>query len=137
MTRRLIVLITGSREWAELENIYDGRRVISRALADVIREYDADEVVIRHGGARGADMIAQEWAEAMQHLRRPVEIEKRPADWNHHGKGAGFRRNAEMVAEGADVCLAFPFGQSRGTRDCIARAIAAGIRVIVKEGVGQ
>ena len=35
-----------------------------------------------------------------------------------------------MVDLGADVCLAFPLGESRGTRDCMRRASEAGIPVI-------
>ena len=35
-----------------------------------------------------------------------------------------------MVNAGADLCLAFPLGESRGTRDCVRRADAAGIPVL-------
>lgn len=35
-----------------------------------------------------------------------------------------------MVDLGADLCLAFPLPDSRGTKDCMARAKKAGIKVI-------
>jgi endonuclease YncB( thermonuclease family) len=76
---------------------------------------------------------ADEWARAMQRLGRKVEIDARPGDWKRYGRAAGFIRNGEMVAEGADICLAFPYGMSPGTRDCIARAQAAGIPVRIYE----
>lgn len=36
-----------------------------------------------------------------------------------------------MVDLGADICLAFPTKSSIGTWDCVRRANAAGIRVII------
>lgn len=82
-----------------------------------------------HGGARGADTLAS--VEAKQW---GFNVEVHPADWRSHGKAAGHRRNAEMVKLGADVCLAFPLGESRGTRGCMRLAEAAGIPVKVYEG---
>jgi len=35
-----------------------------------------------------------------------------------------------MIDLGADVLLAFPIGESAGTRGCIALAVAAGIPVL-------
>ena len=41
---------------------------------------------------------------------------------------------ARMVASGADLCLAYPHGDtSRGTLDCLTRAMAAGIPSRVTE----
>lgn len=58
------------------------------------------------------------------------EVQAYPADWDRYGRSAGHRRNAQMVADGADLCLAFPLGESRGTRGCMRLASQAGIRVL-------
>ena len=41
-----------------------------------------------------------------------------PADWDKHGKSAGYKRNLEM-AENADALIAFWDGESRGTKHMI------------------
>lgn len=134
MTRRLTILVSGSREYDKPERIGEGRRLIGNALAQVVRETLADEVVVRHGACHGADMIADEWAREMQRLGRKVEIDGQPAKWKLYGRRAGYERNAEMVAAGADICLAFPIGMSSGTRHCVRCAKAAGIPVRIYEG---
>jgi hypothetical protein len=62
-----------------------------------------------HGAARGADQLAD--AVARNWGWTP---ERHPADWARHGRAAGFRRNAAMVALRADVCLAFILDGSAG-----------------------
>jgi len=88
-----------------------------------------DEVsILVHGDAsRGADRMARDFAQAMWWLQE----EAHPADWSWGSPTAGHERNQAMVDLGADVCLAFIQGESRGTRDCIKRARQAGIPVIV------
>ena len=76
-------------------------------------------------------------------------MERHPADWPTCGRLcpddggkhrrtrdgatycplAGHARNQDMADLGADVCLAFPTKNSRGTLDMIKRAEAAGIAV--------
>lgn len=132
MTKR--ILITGSRNWTDKQAIY---LALGQQCANV------GDVVIVHGGARGADTIAASYAEG----RFRITAEAHPAEWNkpcgtgcYHRprvKGGkpycplqGHYRNQRMVDLGADVCLAFPLGESRGTRDCMKRAKRAGIPVI-------
>jgi hypothetical protein len=43
------------------------------------------------------------------------QIEAHPADWHRNGRAAGYRRNAEMIALGADWCAAFIRGRSPGS----------------------
>jgi hypothetical protein len=76
-----------------------------------------------HGGARGADMLAGEWA-----IENGIPFEVFGADWEKYGRAAGPRRNAEMLAKGKpDLVVAFPGG--RGTADMVRRAKAKGVPV--------
>lgn len=93
------ILVTGSRDWDDWPTM----------AAALVAQVDGGEVVIVHGGARGADQMAGEWAR-----KYGLEEEVFPAQWNTHGKRAGFVRNAEMVATAPDVCLAFIKNQSKG-----------------------
>lgn len=82
------------------------------------------------GGARGADQGAECWARM-----RGVPYRGYPAQWDDHGKGAGPRRNAEMlrlehqpVGRRIGLVVAFPGGN--GTADMVRRAREAGIEVM-------
>lgn len=114
------VLVTGGRNWNNTDTIWCA---LDRELEELT---DEEELVVIHGGCpTGADELADQWAEDSG-----VAVNVFPADWDTYGKAAGPIRNQQMV-DGADVCLAFPMGESRGTRDCMRRAKAAGIPVIV------
>lgn len=95
------VLVTGSRTWEDAATVFG-------ALDDLLRDHRMVRVI--HGACpQGADKIAQQWVtRTFRHsLLGFAESEPHPADWGRHGKAAGFRRNAEMVGAGADLCLAF------------------------------
>lgn len=70
-------------------------------------------VSIVSGMARGADMLGFQFART-----HSVKCYQFPADWNQHGKAAGFIRNKQM-GDFADGLLAFWDGESRGTKQMI------------------
>lgn len=121
------ILVTGSRDWQD-------EKAVRGALLDAARLSVTVPVVV-HGGARGADVMAAraalEWGwETEGHL---VTRE----DWTRYGRGAGPRRNVEMVRAGADVCLAFIRDHSPGAVHCADTARVAGIPVrLFTEGEG-
>lgn len=80
-----------------------------------------------HGGARGADSLADQWARA---FGVPViEFPVTAGEWAEHGRAAGPMRNRRMLADGRpDAVLAFPGGA--GTRDMRRQAADAGIQII-------
>ena len=115
-------LITGSRNWTD-------EKVLAQALHEHTRNVDPSNVIVVHGAcSTGADRIARDIAELFR-----FNVEAHPANWRANGRAAGPIRNKHMVALGADLCLAFPLGESRGTRGCMDMAERAGIPVIVHE----
>ena len=102
--------------------------MIWSALDAEMREHGQIVVIEGQCPHGGADKFAEEWA-----IAQGVVLESYPANWKALGKIAGPYRNQQMVDAGADVCLAFPLLNSRGTYDCMRRAEEAGIPVKVFE----
>lgn len=88
------VLITGSRDWTDVD-------VISDALWEYRGQPGDYPTLVTGACPTGADAIAERIAS-----NNLWEIEEHPADWSG-GRGAGPLRNKHMVDLGADVCLAF------------------------------
>ncbi len=112
------VLVCGGRDYADHERAF--------AVLDDLHARRPIAIVI-HGGARGADALADAWA-----MERGAISQAYPADWATHGKGAGPIRNAIMIAEGKpDLVVAFVGG--KGTADMVAKAKRAGVQVVMVE----
>jgi hypothetical protein len=103
------IAVVGSRDYPDLHRV--GMFVWSQREA---------KTVIISGGARGVDQAA-----VAQAKKDGIPYEEYPADWKAHGKAAGMIRNGELV-EKADVVVAFWDEASRGTKNTIERAKAAG-----------
>lgn len=109
------VLVTGGRHYADREFLY--------AALDALHAEHGFRLLI-HGGATGADALAQDWAE-----HRGVVPQAYPADWTKYRKAAGPIRNRQMLDEGKpDLVVAFPGGD--GTANMVSIAKRAGVPVI-------
>ena len=76
------------------------------------------------GAARGADTLAADYAKV-----RKLPLEEYPAEWDKHGKSAGFIRNKEMLDLGKpDKIIAFAGGA--GTANMIKQSKKAGVMTI-------
>jgi len=115
------LLITGSRYFNDAVLMH---AAISDAVS-TLRGFGFTRIVLVHGGARGADTLAAHIGRSMG-----LEIEAHPARWDAFGRAAGPVRNREMVELGADLVLAFPVGESQGTRGCMRLAREEGCAVI-------
>lgn len=109
----LKVIVAGGRDFNDYTRL--------KSILDHIPQ--SFEVVC--GEARGADSLGNRYA-----LENGLTIHSFPADWNTHGKSAGYKRNAQMAAF-ADALVAFWDGSSRGTKSMIDLAIAKGLKVAV------
>lgn len=113
------ILVCGSRN-------FNDEKLIVRAFT--IHGENGTENLIIHGGCKGADQIAGSVA-----LRNSWWVTECPARWER-GKKAGPIRNQAMLDEfHPDIVLAFPIGESKGTRGMIKLAERAGIPVEVFE----
>jgi len=65
------------------------------------------------GCARGVDQLAIRFAK-----EHNIPVAKFPADWDKHGRGAGYIRNAEM-GEYGDALIAIHRDNSKGTANMI------------------
>ena len=65
-------------------------------------------------------------------MENNLPVERYPADWENNGRAAGPIRNRQM-AEIANALIAFPLGESRGTRNMIKLAQEKGLLVRIVE----
>ena len=83
--------------------------------------------VVLSGGAKGADALGEWWAST-----RGIIVHKFPADWDTHGKSAGYIRNVEM-ADNAHALVALWDGESKGTKHMIDEAYRQGLAVYIEK----
>lgn len=133
MTAR--VLVTGSRRWDDADRI----ELVLKGIRG--QDHFVDAVLV-HGGARGVDrMAAAAWISlggtALPYRARWSQCARgcppnhlRQNGGRRYCPTAGHRRNARMVADGADLCVAFSRDGSAGTNDCVHRAQGAEIPVL-------
>lgn len=119
MSRKL-VLVCGSRGWQDELVVHEELRKLSlEGFGSLI-----------HGGARGADSIADQEARLLGYA-----VKEFPANWELYGRSAGMLRNEQMANQGPDLVLAFWLGPtSRGTEHMVrlARGLGIPVRVVAR-----
>jgi YspA, cpYpsA-related SLOG family len=115
------VIVTGSRSWTDRGRITARLAQLEPEGCVIVVGYDPER-----DRPRGVDRFAYQEAQKLGLL-----VEPHPANWDLHGKAAGFIRNADMAVLGGDLCIAFWDGRSTGTLDMLTRAVKYGIPVDV------
>jgi len=106
------VAVIGSRDFKDYTKLKNTLDSVFFPISEIIS-----------GGARGADSLAERYAE-----ENYISLKVFRPDWTI-GKHAGFLRNTQII-ESCDVVVAFWDGVSKGTLDSIRKAEKIGKRVI-------
>ena len=121
MTR---IIIAGSRKFNNYEKL---KNCVDKICASI-----TDEIEIVSGCCAGADLLGETYG-----VNHGYKCKLFPAEWSTYGKAAGPIRNRQMAeyAAKADrgILIAFPIGESRGTRNMISVAKEYGLEVYIYE----
>ena len=112
--KKFRVIIAGGRDFTDLSIMC---KVMDISLSSKKIDH---EIVIVSGTARGADLTGERYANL-----RGYTIAPHPAQWDLHGKSAGYRRNEEM-SRYCDAAVIFWDGESRGSKHMIDISKASG-----------
>ena len=127
------VLVCGSRTITDMKLISSKLKEVFQAL---VKEDPKRTYIVITGGADGPDSIAHRWAERQRKKTHfIVDTEVYPAKWERKDgtidRGAGYKRNRQMIDSGIDLVIAFHDGASNGTAHTMDLAKRCGIKVIV------
>lgn len=124
MTR---VIIAGSRNFDDYLKML---KTLDELGIHLINSIDPIEIISGH--APGADRLGERFAQSWGY---PLRIFI--ADWAKYGNAAGPIRNERMAKYAAEadrsILIAFPIGESPGTRNMIKLAKEYGLEVVVVE----
>jgi len=108
------VIIAGGRNFNDYKTLKD---VCNKVLKN------CTNIEIVSGTAKGADSLGEQYANEMN-----FKIKRFPADWDKHGRSAGYIRNSEM-ANYSDALISFWDENSKGTKHMIDLAKKQGLQV--------
>ena len=119
------IIIAGSRDFHDYELLKLEANKFINEYKTTLSNLDDNSISIVSGHARGADKLGEQYAREHSYFCYVM-----PADWDKHGKRAGYLRNASMAKE-ANALIAFWDGQSRGTYHMIELAKKENLKIKV------
>lgn len=114
------VIVAGSRTFTDYH-------FLKQKLDHLFLYLIPSEVTIISGTAKGADQLGEKYAKEFG-----CDVIRCPADWDKHGKKAGYLRNVKM-AELASHCVVFIKDGSKGSKHMIDIAKNKGLELRVYE----
>jgi len=109
------IIIAGGRKFNDYEML---KRIMLKFIIGLHNHIDFHDIEIISGNANGTDKLGERFAKEYSH-----NLKIMPAQWDLHGKSAGYIRNNEMLvyAKEADhsVLVAFWDSKSKGTKNMI------------------
>jgi len=109
------VIVAGSRTFQDSELAY---LKLDKLLS---AKFHSHRIVIISGTAQGADRIGECYARD-----RGLKVLRFPAEWEKHGRSAGYKRNVVMACA-ANACIVFWDGESKGAKHMIDTAKNKGL----------
>ena len=117
------IIVTGARSFIGVGTVF-------KALDE-----HAPELVI-HGGARGADQLADDWAR--RHQVDTHVFQAKWGEWPLVNRKAGPERNQRMLEAYPGVpVFAFINPSAKGTWDCVRRAVQMKHQVVIRNERGK
>ena len=83
-------------------------------LKSILEPYKSKLTLVISGGTKGADSLGEKWA-----IENNIKTLIFLADWDKHGKSAGFIRNQDII-KNCDCCIAFWDNKSPGTKHSLS-----------------
>jgi len=108
------VIIAGGRE-------FNNSNILNNVMDNL--NWKIDSVVC--GMASGADTLGKEWADS-----KGINVIELYAEWDRHGRKAGYIRN-EKMAEVGNALVLFWDGKSRGSRNMLKLAFEYKLKPIL------
>lgn len=122
---KLRILVCGGRHFSNYV-------LLEKTINGIIAESGRADIEIVSGHCVGADRLGELYAE-----KHNAQVKIFPVEWEKYGKCAGITRNKQMVDYISDfenkIVIAFVSANTKGTRNTIAFAKRANIRVIEKK----
>lgn len=109
------ILVCGGRDYTNAPRV-----------DEVLAALHSEEALscIVHGGARGADRLAELWARVHN-----IPTKEYRAEWEVFGRRAGHVRNCDMLNTNPDIALVVAFPGGVGTADMKKQALVRGVKV--------